>query len=249
MQKNKLLPYLLIPDTHVPYHDKRAWKLMLASVKNLKLHGIIILGDFCDFYAVSSHSKNPNRARDLEWEIDRVNEKLDDLAKLGAKDLVYIGGNHEDRLLRYLQDRAPELYNIISIPSLLKLEQRGFKYVPYKETYKKGKINYTHDVGSAGRYSVYRCLETYAESNVTGHTHRSAMIVEGDANGKYKISVQLGWLGDVEQVDYMHKAKARKDWSPGFGIEYYNPTSGFGYITPVPLVHYTTCINGILTKG
>jgi predicted phosphodiesterase len=246
---SKLLPYLIIPDTHVPYHDERAWQLMLKVAKSQSLHGIVILGDFCDFYAVSSHSKNPSRAGKFEWEIKEVKKKLKELQNLDVKHKIYIEGNHEDRLTRYLQDRAPELHDIISIPTLLGLSKLGWEHVPYKSDADLGKICFTHDVGSAGRYSVYKCLDVYQHSNITGHTHRFAVIVEGNARGEYKLSAQLGWLGDVKQIDYMHKAKAMKDWAQGFGILYHDTKSGIGYLNPIPLVNYTVCVNGKLFRG
>lgn len=247
--KDKLLPYLVIPDTHVPYHDERAWQLMLTVAKSLKLHGIIVLGDFCDFYAVSSHSKNPIRANKFDWELKQVVKKRKELDALGAKHKVFIEGNHEDRLTRYLQDHAPQLHNVINIPDLLKLAPAGWEHVRYKHDHVLGKVNSTHDVGSAGRYSVYKCLDTYQHSVMTGHTHRFAFIVEGNAKGESKVSAQFGWLGDVEQIDYMHKITAKKNWALGFGVLYHDPKSGFGYITPVPIVKYTVCVNGKLFRG
>lgn len=245
----KLNPYLIIPDTHIPYHDERAWKLMLKVAGDLALHGIVILGDFADCYAVSSHSKDPARKTMLEWEINEVKKKLGELDKFKVKTKVYIEGNHEDRLLRYLRDVAPALHDVVSIPLLLKLKRRGWKHVAYKNDFSIGKITFTHDVGSAGRYSVYKCLDTYQHSNVTGHTHRLAYIVEGNAKGEHKVSAQFGWLGDVNEIDYMHKASAKKNWSLGFGIMYHDPSTGYGYLIPVPIVNYTACVNGKLYRG
>lgn len=244
-----LRPYLVIPDTHVPYHDKRAWILMLKVAAQLKLYGIVILGDFADCYAVSSHSKDPKRSLQFDYEISEVRKRLDDLGKLGAKHKVFVAGNHEDRLLRYLRDKAPELHSVISIPKLFKLNQKKWEYVAYKEDYQLGKLSITHDVGSAGRYSTYKCLDTYQHSNLTGHTHRMSYVVEGNARGEHKLSAQFGWLGDVNEVDYMHKTSAKKNWVPGFGVLYLNTETEYCYVTPVPIVDYTACVNGKLYKG
>jgi predicted phosphodiesterase len=66
MSKIKLEKILFIPDCHVPYQDKPAFKLMLKAGKAFKPQHTVILGDFADFYGVSSHSKDPNRALKLE---------------------------------------------------------------------------------------------------------------------------------------------------------------------------------------
>src|SRR5271165_212161 len=141
MAKNKLEKILLIPDCHFPYEDKDAFALMLKVGKIFKPEHVIILGDFADCYTVSSHSKDPNRSLKLKEEIEATKEALDQVKALGAKNNIFVAGNHEDRLERYLRDKAPELFNFISIPKILELKEKGFKYIPYKQAYKLGKMN------------------------------------------------------------------------------------------------------------
>src|ERR1035437_7030661 len=182
--KNKLEKILFIPDCHIPYHDLDAFNLMLKAGKIFKPDHTVILGDFADFYGVSSHSKDPNRALKLKEEIEQVKEALDQVASIGAKNNVFVSGNHEDRLERYLRDRAPELFNFISIPKILELDKKGFKYTPYKETYRIGKLNITHDCGKAGRVAHLQSLDTFQHNIVIGHTHRLGYAVEGNAQGE-----------------------------------------------------------------
>lgn len=249
MKSSKLEPILIVPDCHIPYHDKRAFNLMLKVAMDLKPKHIYIIGDFVDFYTVSSHSKDPNRALNLVEELTAGEECLDQLDRLGAVSKVAIGGNHEDRLTRYLQDKAPELFNIVTIPALLHLKERGWKYIPYKRDTKLGKLYLTHDVGVAGRNSVFSCLDTYQHSVVTGHSHRMAYIVEGNATGEVKLSAQFGWLGDANSIDYLQHQKVLKDWALGFGIGYLDPSTGLVYMTPVPIIKYTCVAAGKLYRG
>lgn len=237
---------LIVPDVHRPYHDKQAWKLVMNVAKALKPQGIIVLGDFGDMYSVSSFSKDPKRALKLDWEVKDCNAGLDELDALGAKWKIYIAGNHEQRLQRYLQDKAPALYPFIKIEQIMRLNERGWKFVPYKSDIKVGRVYFTHDVSYAGRNAVFRTLDAYQHSVVIGHTHRMAYVVEGDATGRAIISCQFGWLGDVKQVDYMHRLKASKDWALGFGIGYLEPKTGLLFITPVPLVNYKCVVSGEL---
>ncbi len=239
-----LKPLLIVPDTHRPYHDKRAWALMLQVAKAIKPYHIICIGDLADFCSVSSHSKDPSRTKNLEFEMQDVQRGLDDLDALGAPDKRFIGGNHEDRLHRYLQDKAPELFDTVSIPGILRLKERGWSYIPYKDDTRIGKMFFTHDVGVAGRNSTFKALDTYQHSIVTGHAHRLQYCVEGNAVGEYKLSAQFGWLGDASKIDYMHKVNVRKNWALGFGIGYHDTISGIVYLTPVPVVKYTACVNG-----
>lgn len=243
-----LQPILIVPDVHAPYHDKRAWQLLLTVGRVLKPHTIITMGDFCDFYAVSRHSKDPSRRERLFGEIEVTNTLLDDLDGLKAKEKTFLGGNHEDRLRRYLEEKAPELFEYIDIPSILRLREREWSYVPYKDDTRIGKVWFTHDVGNAGRYAAFKALDTYQHSIVTGHSHRLSYVVEGNATGERMVSAQFGWLGDITKVDYMYKVAARKYCALGFGIGYLAPT-GIVYLTPVPIVNYTACVNGTLYRA
>jgi predicted phosphodiesterase len=240
----KLEKILFIPDCHVPYHDKDAFNLMLKAAKAFKPDHIVILGDFADFYGVSSHSKDPNRALKLKEEIEETKKALDQVIAIGAKNNVFVAGNHEDRLERYLRDRAPELFNFISIPKILELKEKGFKYVPYKQAYKIGKLNVTHDTGVAGRYAHYKALDTFQHNVIIGHTHRIGYAVEGDAQGQRHLGAMLGWLGDVSEIDYMHQVKARKEWSLGFGTGHMDTKTGVVYVTPLPIINGTVLIEG-----
>ena len=244
----RLEPVLIVSDLHAPYHSKAGWNLLLQVGKALKPKTIVIIGDFADFYSVSDHDKSAERANRMDDELESVEKCLDQLDALGASDKIFVEGNHENRLQRYLM-KNPALARVVSTEKLLNLKKRGWEFVPYKRHIRRGAIHYTHDVGVCGRNAVYRALETYQHSIVSGHTHRLAYVVEGSAVGDCKISATFGWLGDVEQVDYMNLASARKNWALGFGIGYQDPATGFVYLTPIPIVDGTVCVNGRLFRA
>lgn len=240
---------LIVPDVHVPYHDKRAWNLFLKVAAEFKPDILVCMGDLLDMYTVSTFSKDPSRKASLGKEIKAGNKALDQLDALGATRKMFVEGNHEFRLARYLLEKAPELFDFVSIPKLLGLDKRGWEFTPYKNDTKLGKLYVTHDVGMAGRYAVQRSLDVYQHSVVTAHTHRLGLFVEGNAAGEHAVSFSPGWLGDVEQVDYMHRTKAKKDWTLGYGIGYMDPKTDLVYLTPVPIINYTCLVNGTLYKG
>ncbi len=241
----KLESLLILADAHRPFHDQRAWDLMLQVGRWLKPHHVICNGDIADCMAVSSHSKDPARVAQFQSEIDDVNKGLDELDALKAANYIFVEGNHCDRLTRYLQDKAPELHGIVDIPTLFRLNQRGWNHTPYKQYTKLGKLHITHDVGTAGRYAAYKALDTFQHSIITGHTHRLSYVVEGNAVGEYKLSAQFGWLGDASKVDYMARVNVNKNWALGFGIGQLQPETGVAYLVPVPIVKVNgryTCV-------
>lgn len=238
---------LFFGDVHAPYHHAPSWALMLKAMRQWRPHTIVCLGDFMDCYSISAHEKDPSRSLRFPWEVETCNGLLDGLDALGAKDRRYIAGNHESRWDRLMM-KYPELAGLTDIPRLLRLKERGWKYTPYKRTDKLGKMHLTHDVGSAGRYSVHRALDMYEHSVLTGHTHRLGYLVEGNALGDCKLSASFGWMGDVEQIDYMHLQSAKKNWALGFGVGYHDTRTGYVYVTPVPIVNGTCVVEGRLYR-
>jgi hypothetical protein len=184
---------------------------------------------------------------DFSWEIGYVKTQLQNLLKAAYDaDFYFIGGNHEDRWPRYLAKHASQA-NLpdTSIDALLELKKYNVKYTPYKQTLKLGKLHLTHDTGRAGKHAVAQALDDYQANIVIGHIHRMGVVYGGDVRGNTHVGASFGWLGDVDQIDYMHLAKARKDWQLGFGIGYME-TNGTVHLQGVPIVDYRCVLEGKL---
>jgi predicted phosphodiesterase len=238
-----------IPDPHRPYHSKPAWELFLASMKDWKPDTLVIHGDWADFYKVSRFSKDPRRQLSFAEEVESCRDGLKELSSLSSVTRrIFVEGNHENRLAAYLADKAPDLFEFVSVPDLLKLDEYGWEFVPYKDSIQLGKLWITHDAGFIGRYAVYRTADTFQHSVVTAHTHRMCYIVEGNATGEHFVAASFGWMGDVDQVDYMHKVKAKRDWTLGFGTGLLDNETDIVYLTPHPIINsgstHSVVVNG-----
>jgi len=234
----------VIPDTHVPYHNKRAFELALRAYKSIRgKKQVVIIGDFADFYSVSSHSKDPERRHRLLDEIHEINKALDQLEAVAGKDVTFIEGNHEDRLRRYIWDKAPELSQISNLPGLLHIPRRKWGYIRYRDYYKIGVVTYTHDLGRSGKHSASQSLTDFGGNLVFGHSHRGAVVYQGEAKGASHFCMNVGWLGDVKQVDYMHRARAERDWQTGFGVVDYG-SDGMATASFVPIVGGKCTVHG-----
>lgn len=236
---------LFIPDVHHPFADRRAWNLVRDKVvAHLDPDICVIMGDFVDCVSVSSYAKEPEK-RNLKREISyarRELEKLTDNLRTDCRN-IFIEGNHEHRLKRYLMTKAPELFDLVSMEELMNLEDLGWEFVPYMRHVKIGKLYATHDAGSAGRYAHYRGIETYQHNVVIGHTHRLGYVVEGDATGERHVAASLGWLGAYDGIDYRHEALAKRFWVHGFGVGYMH-TNGFVHVQPIPIVNGSCIVEG-----
>lgn len=247
---SKLVPIHIIPDTHVPFHDKRAWNLNLQIIKDRKPQHVVILGDFADFYSINGHGRDPkHRNLRLLDEINAVNHELDRLDKViprGAKK-YFIQGNHEYRLDRYIAQKAPEMDGLTTTPEAFHLKKRGWHYTPYHHFLQLGKVFYTHDTGKAGASAHISAANSFNDNAVIGHTHRASLSIVGNNRGKPHVAAMFGWLGDINAAEYMHLINARRDWALGFGTGHM-ASDGTTFLQVHPIVNYTACVDGVLYK-
>lgn len=244
---------LLIPDCHFPYVDTSAFNCMLNAARSIKPDTVIILGDFFDFFAISQHRKNPWRKLDLASEIASGNAGLKQIEALGAKRKIFVEGNHEERLQRFLADAGSDVIRALgpagllkanTLPEVLNLKQRGWEWVPYRQHLKVGKLYVTHDVGKAGANAHVDAESVFQGNCVIGHTHRIATAVKGNLKGKGHVSAMLGWLGSFDEIDYMHRARAARDWAHGFGIAYMDEATEHVFLNVVNIVNNRCVVDG-----
>lgn len=246
---------LLIPDTHRPYHSRRAFQVMLkAAAEILRPDTIVVLGDFGDFYATSQHDKDPRRASRLKEELDDVSYGLDILDSLpGVRRKVYCAGNHEWRQARYISKYAPSLDGlVVSWEDYLRLGERGWELIPYKRIGVVGNLLVTHETGIGGVHAPKRVLDLAAGMGATdiafGHTHRLGMATLGSLNGRPRLSISCGWLGSHKSADYIHAIQAFSHYNHGFAYAVADDTGhlipGLAYIygSRAHLLGKTVCL-------
>ena len=242
-------PWLHVPDMHFPFEDKRFWKLLLKVGMWLKPYGIIIYGDFLDFFAISAHSKNPARWASVECELEAGKVARAELDSLKAKSKYYLKGNHEYRWERYMWDHCPPLWKQIpSVESLLEMEEHGWEVIQYKKFGKVGHYRFTHDIGSAGQYAHFKAANAFQSSNGTGHTHRAGIHYFGTIEGENKVSAMFGWGGDKDAAEYANETQ-KKDWIHSFGVSYEDTTTGSHHIQVIPSINYSCVVNGKLFEA
>lgn len=220
----------------------------MTVARAVRPESIVILGDFADMYAASSHDKDPRRKDNLESEMKAVANRLDELDALGASRKVYCEGNHEDRLTRYMTQRAPDVFEYVQYRKIQRLDERGWTWVPYREHYAIGKMFFTHDLGEAGMYAHTRAKATMGGNVVIGHVHSMGVHYAGAAGGSAHVGASVGWLGDANAAKYMPAAKRAK-WQLGFGLGYMEPATGNVHLSAIPIVDYRCVVEGALFGG
>jgi len=207
---------LVVPDMHAPYHDEAVVQCLLRVAKGASVEEIVYIGDFADFYSVSSHDKSPERRENLEEELVGVRQLLRRFDRTGVERHTYLDGNHEHRLARYVSKRAPELSrSIASMPKLLGLDNMHstWRHKRYGVPYYIGDTTFLHDVGKCGVSAARGSASVYRHKLVFGHSHRAQLYTEGNY-----WAMNIGWGGDYGQIDYFPEHRARNEWQHAFGI-------------------------------
>lgn len=242
---------LIIPDCHIPFEDKKAYDLMVKVAIELQPDEIVILGDYADFYSVMSHQKDPTVFSMLKEEIEAVNDRLDDLDFLFPKaNKVFIEGNHEYRLERYLLSAAPALFGVTETKTLLNLNRRPrWKFREYGP-------NQSHQVLSSYLTARHEPLASSAKATaskalcslVYGHIHRIEESHLVGLHGDNHVCFSVGWLGDKRKDKVFGYTKGHAQWQLGFGLAYVDPKSRLFFHQKIHIIDYKCVVNGVMYR-
>lgn len=166
-------------DVHVPFHDPNAVVLAAKLIRHYDPDISVYAGDHLDFYAVSTYDRNPGRVFRIQDEIDQWH--VDVLAPWGGASKrarkIFIPGNHEDRLRRYLW-RHPELFGlkVLELPNLLELDRLDIEYAELAVNF-GGVLEVSHGTKvskwSGATAKAEQELRGFSISTITGHVHRA----------------------------------------------------------------------------
>ena len=214
----------LLFDVHAPYHDKVAYYTALDYLKGLKpkVTKLVLAGDYCDNYKISFWKSDPNRM-EYEEEVNFVADMLKELRKMFYRiPIDYLEGNHEERLFRYLRDKAPDLLFRNKIEDVLDLKRRNINYISNidrmcagKEPYKLGKLYVLHGHEkkvSMNAINLARLFYLKCKCNViAGHHHREDHTLVKKLDGSYEGAWTVGTLGKLSE-----RYAPINDWTHGF---------------------------------
>jgi predicted phosphodiesterase len=226
--------WIAIPDVHAPYHDSVVMGLIVRAGDAIGASCCVQLGDLTDCYSVSRFPKARDRRLDIAWELDTTCEVVDVLDKAFPDERVITLGNHDVRMERYVAEKAPEIAGLFpKYVDRIGFKERGWRVAGYMDDAKIGNLNVTHEAGYSGATAHMQTLGVYQSNVIHGHTHRLGWGVLGNVDGGKRVGAMLGWCGDVEKIDYHHRARVARESAHGFGIIYVEPD---GRATVVPVL-------------
>jgi predicted phosphodiesterase len=220
---------LLLPDTHIPFHDPGALRVALNYGLSRGCDVVLLNGDTWDAFAVSQWEKDP-RMRDMPGEVKAVRQFLQILRNgFPRARIIYKVGNHEERWERYLMVKAPEVLGMeeFSMRSILQLDNIGAEFVTDMRPIKAGKLHIIH--GHEYKFNISnpvnpaRGFYMRAKTHVIGsHLHQTSQHSEKSLDGNVISTWSTGCLASLTP-----RYRPLNSWNHGFAVVSIDKCGGF----------------------
>lgn len=236
--------YVILPDQQAPHHDKALHELVCRWLDTNRPYGIICSGDLIDLPSVSKYRTNPHMVKDrahaAQEGVDASYEILHDYVQANPSPYrKLIPGNHEERLQNSILERLPELYDIrragevdlysvLSVPYLLRLDELGFDWVtapngaewPDASLTLSDKLAIRHGwlTATKSAATAHKTLDHLGHSVIVGHTHKQgiAFQTKHEMSGAIRtnVGIEAGTLAEPYGLGYA----VAPDWQQGFAV-------------------------------
>ena len=215
--------HIILPDIHVPYHNKELLVKLASFIQDNKhqIIGFHLIGDYLDLKSLSSHDDKTidKSGWTLGKEYEAGNLILDMFDSILPKNIqkTYLYGNHEDRYFRYISNiKNYKTADAIQSPTqALKLKERGYEvFENWKEdSVQVGKYELIHGIYCTVN-STKSHMDKLRTSCIFGHTHRLGEHFEGNLH-----CLNVGTLSDINSDGFKYLSRVeRQFWTNGFAI-------------------------------
>ena len=231
-----------------PLHDESALNIALQIIKDTKPDQVILNGDNLDLPQFGKYAQESTFAQTLNATLDYVHQFLAQI-RANAPDtkIVYLAGNHELRLSKYIMQYAEKLYGVrqagttekvLTIPFLLNLADVECEYksgYPASEYWINNRLKAIHGkvVRPAGKTAA-AIVGAEETSTLFGHVHRheyAARTAHNYSGARFVIAQSFGCLARIDGavpsygsgVDEMTDMPIKnwENWQQGIGAVYY----------------------------
>ena len=212
---------LIVSDIHLPYHDINAIEIALEKAYKDNVDSIYLNGDILDFYQVSRFTKEGG-AMSIKEERDMFFEFIGWINENFNVPIYFKAGNHEERLAKYINEKAPDLAQLpeLSLSGFLKLDELDIQFVDGRQKAMMGKliVVHGHEFGESifSPVNPARGLFLRAKSTtLAGHNHQTS---EHHENNLKNDSMACFSTGCLCQLTPNYRPFAYTKWNHGFAI-------------------------------
>lgn len=237
-----------------PIHDERALDVALAICRDADPDLVVLVGDNLDLAELGKYIVTPAYQQTTQATIDRATVLCGQIRAVAPRaQIVWLAGNHEERLPKYLlqnavaafglrRGNAPESWPVMSVPYLCRLDEFGIEYrpgYPASSVWITERLRVVHgDRVASGNSTAHKYLSTEKSSVIYGHIHRRewAERTREDHDGpRTVLAASPGCLARIDGavpsvkggVDLDGRPVTRhEDWQQGLAVIPYDPESG-----------------------
>ena len=175
---------IITNDTQIPFQDNKTLQAVHKFWDDFQPDIEVYNGDIIDFYSISSFDKNPSRAFRLQDELDSVYSWLFNRAEANPNaQRIFIEGNHEDRLRRFLWKDGADLSSlrVLDFEELMRFEELGMRNLTYRSVLDFLGFRIQHGWKASGSntpwpINVGRFMaQKEGSSGLCGHSHRASV--------------------------------------------------------------------------
>ena len=247
----------------VSTHDETALTIALNIVATSNPQLVVLVGDNMDFPEFGKYRLSPAFALTTQASIDRATRFSAELrASAPNADIVWLAGNHEERLPNYVLDNAkaafglrrgntPDNWPVLSVPHLCRFDEYGIRYLagyPASSYWINERIRVIHgDKVASGGSTAHKYLATSKTSVVFGHIHRREWAERSreDFDGpKTILAASPGTLAKTDGAVPSTKGGIDldgrplpivEDWQQGLAVVTYQPGDGEFWYEQIPI--------------
>ena len=231
---------LVLPDLHIktknggtdwiPDVSSSLWTALNFG-NDFKPDMTILLGDVLELDMISYFTKRNLLAREemrLSHDFELGNQVLNWIDKFTRGEKVYLFGNHELRLQKYVEER-PELKGLLSIKDNLHLEERKWRFFDEGKIIKVGHACFTHG-WYWNMYHSKKHVSEVSENIFYGHTHDLQCFTKPNPSQRPIIGQSLGCLCNLNPAWLRNKPNR---WVNSLGIFYFSKSGDFTHYSPI----------------
>lgn len=237
-----------------PTHDEQAIAVAQSIISAVRPEKIIMVGDNLDAPEFGKYRLSPAFAQTTQRSIDRATELCFTLRALAPEaDIVWIAGNHEERITNATIDNLKAAFGIkrglahdslpvLSVPFLCRMDESKIDYrpgYPAGSYWINERLRVIHgDKVSSGGSTAHKYLATSKTSVLYGHCHRREWAERSreDFDGpKTILAASPGCLartdGSTPSTKGSWDLEGRpiqivEDWQQGIGVVTFTPGDG-----------------------
>lgn len=219
---SKFRKWIIMGCIHVPFQNKWLLDGVFKLMSDEKFDGIILAGDVIDMVSLARQNVGKDSPYTL-WEeyleAAKLRKQIDQLMEDGSEK-IWLNGNHEDRIYRFLEMSENKKLGsaLIGIDKGVGLTENSWKYLA---NWKEDKVTINDCDIKHGQYlGKHPCVK---HCDVSSRIGRDVMFFHSHRFGFYSNGIRKAWnlgmLGDIDSDGFKYvSSDSRQEWGNGFGV-------------------------------